>query len=95
MQIGLSLHPLTADARRIVSEDPEEESSPFGFLLIICTARIVTAHKRRGRVPSDTQTSQHTAEYCPAGYPAGRQHSYLRTVQFVTPVNRHMGLTRG
>lgn len=33
----------------------------------------------------------HTARYCPIGYPIGRQHSYLRTVQFVAHPNTSDG----
>jgi hypothetical protein len=53
------------DTWRAVSEDPLA-----GFLLIVRTGRIVTAHNhtiRRGcnseRVPPDTRMSQHTARF--------------------------------
>ena len=68
--VGLYLHHRTATsswwAWRTVSEDP----SSRGFLLIVRTGRIVTAHRAHprsrgdtGRVPPDTRMFQHTAKF--------------------------------
>ena len=60
---------------------------------VSCCAFLVSVLRRlfRLQVGRALRVFPHTAGYCPAGYPAGRQHSYLRTVIVAAAVYRGFG----